>query len=269
MFKNAAKLLFTIAGFAIVAAIAFAMFTGGNAIGMDSILGPLSFGWKGYVGDHVAYAFLVSLAATAVALGVLVAGIRDGDATDAARVLEVEVAPAPAPVDGTSWWPVLGGLSFMLLALGLAVGPVLFVIGAFLLGIVIVEWTVRAWSERATGDRELNRALRATILTAFEYPAFGVLSLFAVAACMWKIMTALPTAGAIVVFSLVPALILAFGAYLATRPRMSSSVIAGIVAIGAVVLIAGAVVASLVGEHDATNSDNSSAPVAVVIEAGR
>src|SRR5699024_9901519 len=130
-------------------------------------------GWKGYVGNHVAYAILIAVAGTALGLGILVSAIRDGDAADAARILELETAPAAAPVDGISWWPVLGGLSFVLLALGLAVGPVLFVIGGFLLGIVIVEWTVRAWSERATGDGELNRALRATILLPFEYPAFG------------------------------------------------------------------------------------------------
>jgi len=86
---------------------------------------------------------------------------------------------------------------------------------------------------------------------------------------MWKIMTALPTAGAIVIFSLVPALILAFGAYLSTRPQISRSVVAGIIAIAAVALIAGAVVAALVGEHDDDAAANHSVPTAVVIEAGR
>src|SRR5699024_7970511 len=128
--------------------------------------------------------------------------------------------------------------------------------------------TVRAWSERATADAGLNHALRATILTAFRYPAFGVLTLFGVAACMWKIMTALPTAGAIVIFSLVPALILAFGAYLSTRPQISRSVVAGVIAISAVALIAGAVVAALVGEHD-DDAAVHSVPTAVVIGAGR
>src|SRR5690625_4278703 len=165
MIKNAAKLLFTTAGLAVIAAIAFAMFTGGNAIGMDSILGPISFGWKGYVGNHTAYVLLMAIAGTSLVLGLVISMIREGEPAHAARVLETETIPAAAPVEGVSFWPVLGALAFVLLALGLAVGPILFVIGGFLLGIVIVEWTVRAWSERATADAGLNHALRATILT--------------------------------------------------------------------------------------------------------
>lgn len=268
MIKNAAKLLYTIAGAAVVAAIAFAMFTGGHEIGMDSILGPLSLGWKGYVGNHVAYAVLLSIAVTALGLGVLVSTIADGDAEDAARLLQVEEVPAPAPVERANFFPVLGALSLVLLVLGLATGPVMFVIGGFLLGITVIEWTVRAWSERASGDQELNRHLRASLLNAFEFPAFGVLVLFAVAAAMWRIMTVLPIAGAIVIFSAVPAIILGFGAYLSTRRRISQSVVAGVIVIGAAALIIGAVVASVVGESDEGALGPASGP-AVVIEEGR
>src|SRR5699024_3378300 len=137
MLKNAAKLLYTIAAAAVVAAFAFAIFTGGNEIGMDSILGPLSLGWKGYVDDHVAYTVLLSIAVTALGLGIMSASISDGDAEDAARVMGLEEVPAPAPVTHANFFPVLGALSMVHLVLGLAIGPVMFVIGGFLLAITI------------------------------------------------------------------------------------------------------------------------------------
>src|SRR5699024_12267684 len=125
-----------------------------------------------------------------------------------------------------------------------------------------------AGAERPTAAAVLNHALRATLLSSFRYSAFGALTLFGVAACMWTIMTSLPTAVATVIFSLVPALILAFGAYLSTRPQISRSVVAGVIAISAVALIAGAVVAALVGAHD-DDAASHSVPTAVVIGAGR
>jgi len=269
MTKNAAKLLYTIAGLAVLAAVAFAAFTGGHAIGMDTLLGPLTLGWKGYVGDHVAYAVLVATAAAALLGGITVSLIADGDASAGARAIGVEAVPAPAPVERANYWPAVGALSFALVALGLALGPILFVMGGIGIAIVLVEWTVRAWSERATGDRELNRHLRDTLMIPVEYPALGVLVVAGVALAMWKIMMALPSVGAIVVFAAVPALILAFGALLVLKPQVSQSVIAGLIVIGVVALIVGGVIAAVVGERDHGSHHEGLRAPTTVIKAGR
>ena len=66
---------------------------------------------------------------------------------------------AVAPAHG-SYWPVTGAFGCGLVVLGLAISNVLFMVGCFLLLGVAVEWMVLAWSDRATGDPEVNRQLR-------------------------------------------------------------------------------------------------------------
>src|SRR5690606_17298382 len=154
MFKTGTKFFYGLAGFALVAAVLHAGYTGDQQIGMDTLLGPLTGGWKGYVGDHVAYTILVSLFFVSLGTGIFLAAVRDGDAEAGAELIGLDVAPeAPAPVM-VNYWPLVGAFSFACLALGLAVGSSLFLIGIAGFTIVTFEWAVRAWSERATGDPE-------------------------------------------------------------------------------------------------------------------
>ena len=53
-----------------------------------------------------------------------------------------------------------GAFGAGLVVLGLVISNVLFMVGCFLLVGVLVEWMVLAWSDRATGDPEVNRRLR-------------------------------------------------------------------------------------------------------------
>lgn len=267
MIKNASKLLYAIAGLSVLAAILVAGFTGNHKIGMDTLVGPLSLGWKGYVGNHVAYVILISAAVTALALGILVSGLKDGDPqTIADAAGQAVVAPAQVAAS-TNYWPIIGAFSFALLAVGLAVGPVVFVMGIVGVSITLIEWTVRTWSDRATGDHELNAHLRNALMFPFEFPAAGVLVLGGTALAMWKIMMALPSVGSIVVFSAVPAIILALGAALVLKPKISQNVIAVVVVVGAIALITGGIVAAIVGErdHHGEGHEGGSAPVATVV----
>ncbi|MEO6987722.1 MAG: hypothetical protein ABI239_03650 [Aquihabitans sp.] len=256
MFKTGSKFFYGLAAFAVVTAILFAGFTGGNKIGVDTILGPLTGGWKGYVGDHVGYAILVSLFFVSLSTGILLAVLRDGDAEALAQVVELDVAPeAPAPVMA-NYWPVIGAFSFACMALGLAVGPGLFFIGVAGFAIVTVEWAIRAWSERATGDPEANRVLRNELMGPIEIPAMAVLLVAAIVLTISRMLLALPQLAALVLFGAVPTLILIVGALVVTRPRLSQSVIAAFLVLGALALLVGGTIAAVVGERD--HEDHSS-----------
>mgnify|MGYP005823311347 CR=1 FL=1 len=57
---------------------------------VDAVLGPLTAGWKGGVGNHLAYTVLLSLAAIAALLGGLFLAFRDADPEAEAEVLHTE-----------------------------------------------------------------------------------------------------------------------------------------------------------------------------------
>ncbi|CAN5211155.1 hypothetical protein BH20ACT3_BH20ACT3_01590 [soil metagenome] len=256
MFKTASKFLFALAGFGYLAAIAYAAATAPNPIGMDSLIGPLTLGWKGYVGDPVGYSVLIGLAACALALGVVLSLLRDSDPDAQAQVVGLEATPEVPPPARVNYWPVVAAFSLGAVALGLAIGPVMFVIGMVGLTIAGIEWTVRAWSDRVTGDPEANRTIRNQMTDPGEISALAVLVIAGLVLAVSRILLALPSLGAIIVFGLVPAIILGLGALIVLRPRMSQSTIAGLLLVGALTVFASGVAAAIVGERDHGDEDH-------------
>jgi hypothetical protein len=251
MFKTGSKFLYGLSAFGFVAAIAYALATGGARIAsIDSLLGPLTLGYKGNVGDHVGFTILVVLSAVSFFLAVLTSAVRDSDAEAAAQVAGLETVPeVPAP-DAPNYWPIVGAFSAAAVVLGLAVGSQLFVIGMIGAAIVVVEWAVRAWSDRATGDPEVNRSLRARIMHPIEVPAVAVLGIGIFVLAVSRILLALPKNGSYLVFAIVPAIIFGVGVLIVTKPKLSQSVIAGLLLFGGIAVLAGGVAAAIAGERE-------------------
>lgn len=250
MFKTGSRFFFALAAFGFVAAIVYAGATGDHKVGMDTIIGPLTGGYKGYVGDHVGYAILAGLTIIALAGGIFLSAIRDSDPEAAAQVAGLETVPeVPAP-ERPNHWPIVGAFSLAAIALGLSVGSGWFFIGAVGLTITGVEWAVRAWSDRATGDPEVNSAIRRRVLGPIEIPGLALIVVGVLALAVSRILLALPKEGSYVVFGLVPAIILGLGALVATRPKLSQSAIAGMLLFGAVAVLGGGIVAAIAGERE-------------------
>src|SRR6187401_1281979 len=74
---------------------------------IDAVLGPLTFGWKGGVGSHLAYVALVSLAVIAGLLGGLFLAFRDADPEAEAQVLHAETVPLTRAPHGTNFLPLV------------------------------------------------------------------------------------------------------------------------------------------------------------------
>lgn len=250
MFKTGSKFLYGLAGFGYVAAIAYAAATNGHKLlSIDSLLGPLTLGYKGYVGEHVGFAILVGLSAVSLFLGIFLSALRDSDAEAAAQVVGLETVPEVVPPTTVNYWPIVGGFSAASLVLGLAVGPELFVLGLVGLTIVTVEWAVRAWSDRATGDTEVNRGIRNRMMYPVEIPVGAVLGIAVLVLAVSRILLALPKVGSDLVFGLVPVFIIVVGALFVLKPKMSQSVIAGLILVGGLAILAGGVAAAIAGEH--------------------
>ena len=249
MIKTGSKFLFGLAAFGFVSAILWAGATGRHKLGMNTLLGPLTFGYRGYVGEHTGYALLIGVSIGALFLGAFLSALRDSDPDAVAQVAGTDTVPeVPVPVT-VNYWPVVGAFSLAAVALGLAVGPTLFVIGAIGLTATTVEWAVRAWSDRATGDPEVNRSIRNRFLNPVEFPALAVIGIAGTVLAVSRILLALPKFGAYLVFGLVPAVILLGGWLIVAKPKLSSSLVAGLLLVFGLAILGGGVAAGIHGER--------------------
>ncbi len=255
MFKTGSKFLFALAGFGFVAAVAYAAGTGDHLLGMDTLVGPLTLGYKGYVGEHAGFSILIGVSAAALFLGIFLSALRDTDPDAQAQVVGLDAVPeveAPATVN---YWPVVGAFSVGAIALGLAIGPVMFVIGFIGLTITTVEWAVRSWSDRATGDAEVNRTIRNRFMYPVEIPGLAVLGIGGLVLAISRILLALPKLGSYAVFALVPIAVLGIGALLVSKPKISPSVVAGLLLVGGVAILVGGVAAAVAGEREVEHEE--------------
>jgi hypothetical protein len=206
------------------------------------------------VGTYV----LIFLAIASFVLTLLGILVRDG---------EVElVAPAAAPAGAdveyarsalpAAVWPIAAAFGIGLVLVGLAVGGLWFFAGALVLLIVLIEWMVQGWAERATGDQNYNRALRNQVMYPFEVPLAGTLLAAMAVIAFSRVLLALPKEGSIVLAAVVAAVVLLLGWLVASRPRVSSSIVAGVLVIGAVAILGGGIVGAVVGERDFEEHEN-------------
>ena len=100
--------------------------------------------------------------------------------------------------------------------------PVLvFVLGLLGLTICLVEWSARAWADRATGDAEVNRSIRDRLMHPVETPIAAVLGIGLIVLAVSRILLALPKIGSYLVFGLVPVAILGIGVLVVLKQQIS------------------------------------------------
>jgi hypothetical protein len=224
-------------------ALAYGWSTGGNG------LGPLTLGYKGGVGDPQGYSLLMATAAVGIFLGLLALGIRDAAPSALAEVAGTDTAPTePAPTH-SAYWPVLGAFAAGLVVLGLVISNVLFVAGFLLLIAVLIGWMVLAWSDRATGDPDTNRLVRNRVMGPIEIPLAAVLVIAGAVAAFSRVLLTASDIGAVAAATMLGVVVLTLGALIATKPKLSANVIAGVLVIFAVGVVTAGVVAAARGER--------------------
>ena len=194
----------------------------------------------------------IGLISAALAL-FLLAGVnlytRDADVSSMDPAATTESAAA-APAPGPSLWPLVAAVGAVLLVVGLITYPVIFIFGLVALLAATVEWMVQAWSERASADTRFNEGVRGRIAHPLEFPILGAVALGIVIYSFSRIMLFLSKTGGPAVFIVIAALILLFGFLFAYRPSLRGGAIAGVMAIAAVGLVTGGIVAALEGERE-------------------
>lgn len=243
MFTTGSKWFFGLGLVSLVLAAAYGWTTGGNG------LGPVTAGYKGGVGDHLGYTLLVSIGLAAIFLGLVAIATRDAAPSALAELAGTEVAPTVAPPTQAAYWPPLGAFGAALVVLGLVISNVMFVIGFFVLLAVLVEWMVLAWSDRATGDPEINRLVRRRVMGPFEVPLAGVLVAGAAVFAFSRMLLAASELGAVAIATVLGVAILVVGALIATRPRLSPNAVAGLLLLCALGVVVGGVASAALGER--------------------
>jgi hypothetical protein len=217
---------------------------------VDSVLGPITLGWKGGIGDHFIFAVFVGFAAVAFVLAGFLTAFRDADPRSVAEAAATPVAPPVNPPSVPSYWPALAALAVAMIAIGLVANPATFVAGVVILAISFLMWTVRTWAEHATGSDRVNEEVRERIAFGLEVPLLAVVVIGAVAVSMSRVFLTVDRIGAVVVAGIVAFVFFALGVAIAYVPKIGRNLVAIIVLVGAVLVIGSGVVSTAVGERD-------------------
>ncbi len=244
MITTGSKFFYALAGLLFLTAVVY-----GYSTGDGSLVGPISLGFKGGVGDLVGYTILMGASFAAAFLGFATTAFRDADPEATAELLGAEAPPA-ATVPGTSYWPVVGAFGVVVTVVGLVLNNVFFVAGLIAMGAVAIEWTMQTWAERATGDPAVNREIRNRIMFPLEVPLAGALVIAVLIIGYSRVFLALSAANAVWAALFIAAAIFVVGTVLASRPTVRPDLVAGLLALVAVATIGFGIFAAVQGERD-------------------
>ncbi|HJL83160.1 MAG TPA: hypothetical protein QGF43_04535 [Acidimicrobiales bacterium] len=231
-----------------VAAFSAAVFAGYTSGATET--GPISLGWKGGVGNHVTYVLFVVAAAVFGLLGIVAVAFRDADSESVAEVLGVDTPPPAQTQVGSSIWPVLGALGVATLVVGLVVSSALFVVGLLILVAVSLEWTMTNWSERATGDPEVNSELRERLLRPVEIPILALAGIGVLVLAMSRVLLASSVNGAVLVAGAVGVCVFGAAFVFSRRPNISRRLVSTTLILSCVAVLVAGIVAAATGERE-------------------
>jgi hypothetical protein len=141
-------------------------------------------------------------------------------------------------------WPLVGAAGFALLLVGTITTPIVFIFGIVAIFAALVEWTVQAWSEGASGDNAYNASIRQRILNPIEYPILAAVGVAVIIFSFSRVMLATNKDAGAIIFIVVAAVVSVVGMLISLRPSLKKSIIGTIVVVAAVGLI-GAGIASM------------------------
>ncbi len=243
MITTGSKFFYGLAALLGVAAVVYGYASGGGGVG------PLSVGYKGGVGEHLGYGILLAASLAALFAGFCTTAFRDADPEPTAALLGTDTLPE-ATQTGTSFWPVVGAFGVVLTLVGVVLNNVFFVAGLIALGAVAIEWTMQAWSERATGDPAVNREIRNRMMLPIEVPLVGALAIAVVVVGYSRVFLAVSKLGAVWIALAIAAIIFFVGTALSLRPRIRTDLVAGLLVVAAVVTVGAGIFSAVAGERE-------------------
>ena len=274
MFTRASKLFFGLALAGLIGGVLYGIITNGFAGGgvvsvlsgdgaVNAVIGPLTFGYKGGVGDQLGYSLFMGFAVCSFAMAFSTSAFRDGDPEALAELANSASVPPISEPNDISQWPIVAAFSLALMTLGLAVGPVLFSIGAAVLAVAAFEWVIKDWSERATGDAEVNRIIRNRLMYPVELPIAGLTVIAIVVFSFSRILLTSSKMGAVWVASAVGIVIFALAILMGSKAQIRRGAIVGVVLAGAAITVGLGIFGAVRGEREIKHHDDAEHAAAV------
>jgi hypothetical protein len=250
MFTTAFRFFAALAAVSLVSALVVG-FTSETQAPMDRILGPLTLGWKGSVGNHFAYVVLIGLFFMAAALAGILIAFRDADPEAEAQVVRADTVPLTRAPAGNNYIPALAAFGFVLALVGFATDATAFAIGGLVVIVAAaVTWTLRAWAERATGDDEINAELYHRFIDPLRTPVLAIATIAFVVVALSRVLLAVSKTGSVVVFGVVATLFFVIAVLLALYPKSTRTIATIVIVFAAVAILVAGVVGALAGERD-------------------
>jgi hypothetical protein len=227
MFPTGSKLFYGLAGLSLVAFVVY---------GTTQSWGSL--GSVGLASAMVAFGFLAAIASFT----------RDSSVS-AMDEAAIATAAAARPASRQSLWPVVAGLGAGLTVLGLVTDSRFFVGGLAAVGAAAVQWLVQGWAEYASGDQRFNARIRGRMAHPWELPILGAAGLGVVIFAFSRVMLAADKEVGTALFVVMGAVILAFGFVFSAFAHLRKAIVGGILAVGAVLLVAAGIASAVRGER--------------------
>ncbi len=224
--------------------------------GVALFLGAL---YKIYSGDLLGSVLYLMVGAVAFVLGVMLSTVRENEL---APVVAPDAPPpgvrpvAVAPLPGGGGWPVVAGVAFGLVMLGLIFHPLLTWAGVLVAMAAGAGWLARAASE-STG-REIG-------LLPLGLPVLGLATIASVMYFLSRILLAVSETASWVIALAVGVVLLGAASLAAVRPNISGRALASVLAIGSLLMVGGGMYAAAVGErHIEVHSEEHGGEAALV-----
>ena len=256
MITTGAKFFFGLAALALAGAVAYSWSTHGG------LTGGLTGGLYGGLGDHTGYVVFVGAGLVSLFVGGMIVAFRDADPEAQIAVAQIDEIPEVRSPRHASYWPILGAAAAACALVGLVSSSLLFLFGVLLGAVVLLEWMVSTWADRATGDEEVNRRIRNRLMNPIEIPVFGAIGAVVLVVCVSRLLLALSEAAAPVAAIVVAVLILGFASVYAVAPKAGRSIVAVLCLLAGIGIIASGIIGAAQGSrnYEKEKSEHPSSP---------
>ncbi|MDG2260815.1 MAG: hypothetical protein P8N50_00615 [Actinomycetota bacterium] len=227
MLGTASKYFAGISLLLIAAAVVYGIGTGGDSTGNVALLGTAVLGTSGAIAGFLAFVMLEA---------------GDSASQDRHRQASYELLPA--------YWPAMLATGIGVLIVGLVINTQLAIFGQLLIITAALEWTLTAWADHRSTDSAANYSQRRTLATPFEVPLYGAVVVALPVFLISRVLIAV-SRNAASWFALAAATVVLGAAFLLyAKPQLKKALVTSVLAISAVALIVGGVVAAAIGERD-------------------
>lgn len=233
---------------------------------LTAVAAVLAAGYSIAGGDRTGMVVLAFLALAAVVAAVTTFGAAVPDVAppvpDDAPPPERRSVAATEAARG-SGWPAAAAVAVSVMAVGTAVGAPVVLAGLLLALVVAAGWFATVWREHPSWTRPVRERVARRLLVPVGLPTAAVLLAVVIAVSMSRVLLALPkTASTLVALAVAVAILLAC-AWVASRPRLGSSVIVALSVLAAASLLGAGIAGAVAGERHFEHHEPEEEPLHV------